>query len=140
MDILIAETKEQSNDALAVRYKVFVEEQNVPEEEEIDQYEEDAIHFVAYDGGTPAGAGRIRIQDQTVKVERICVLNAYRGKKVGQAIMKKIEETSKERGFNQFLLNAQTHAVPFYKRIGYQVTSGEFMDAGIPHVQMKKRI
>ncbi|MBM7644056.1 putative GNAT family N-acyltransferase [Scopulibacillus daqui] len=140
MNVLIADTEDRFNDALTVRHKVFVEEQKVPEEEEIDQHEKDAVHFVAYDGKNPIGAGRMRIHDDIAKVERICVLDAYRGKHVGQAIMNKIEETAKEKGLNTLLLNAQLHAVPFYERLHYKVTSDEFMDAGIPHVQMRKSL
>ncbi|TCP19508.1 putative GNAT family N-acyltransferase [Scopulibacillus darangshiensis] len=140
MNVVIAETKGHYDNALSVRYNVFVNEQNISPEEEIDQYEKDAVHFVAYDEDMPIGAGRIRVIDNKVKAERICVLASHRGKKVGQAIMAKIEDFARNNDKTSVVLNAQMRAVPFYKRIAYKVTSDEFMDAGIPHVQMVKNL
>ncbi|HWO77539.1 MAG TPA: GNAT family N-acetyltransferase [Bacillus sp. (in: firmicutes)] len=138
MEVRIVETSEELQDAFSVRKKVFVEEQGVPIEEEIDQYEDTATHFVLYDNGSPAGAGRFRVLDGLGKVERICVDSSLRGKGAGKAIMKKIEEYAKEQEISALKLNAQTHAIPFYESLGYGVVSEEFMDAGIPHKTMKK--
>jgi len=131
-------TQQELEDAFSVRNQVFVEEQKVPEELEIDEYENTSTHVVLYDGKEPIGAGRIRQVEGAGKLERICVLSSYRGKGAGTIIMNKLEEIAAENGLQKVKLNAQTHAVPFYEKLGYEVVSDEFMDAGIPHVTMVK--
>lgn len=131
----------QYADALKVRKEVFIEEQKVPVELEIDEFEQSSIHFVLYDELVPIAAGRLRPLDQTsAKVERICVKKVYRGTGIGKLIMEKIEAIAKEKGLTDLKLNAQTHAEKFYENLGYQTYSDIFMDAGIPHVSMKKSI
>ncbi|MBB5326097.1 putative GNAT family N-acyltransferase [Anoxybacillus tepidamans] len=128
-------------DALFVRQKVFVEEQHVPVEEEVDSFEDEAVHFVLYDQNKPVGAGRFRMLDEAIgKIERICVLSDYRNKGAGRLIMERIEQFAKEHGVTKAKLNAQTHAEPFYKKLGYETISDVFIDAGIPHVTMIKTL
>lgn len=140
MKVKIISDEQQYRDALAVRRKVFMEEQHVPEDLEIDEYEETATHFVAYDdGGQPIGAGRCRRGDGHCKVERICVLPFSRKQGIGEAIMDKIEQFAREQRLAVLKLHSQTHARRFYERLGYQICSEqEFLDAGIPHVAMRK--
>jgi predicted GNAT family N-acyltransferase len=138
LEIVVAETDEHYMDALKVRYEVFVEEQKVPEEEEIDQYESSSIHFVAYDRSEPVGAARLRKVDKGGKVERVCIKKSHRNLGIGLQIMQKMEEVAQAHDYPALLLNAQTHAEAFYKKLGYETYSGEFLDAGIPHVAMKK--
>ncbi|MFC4184231.1 GNAT family N-acetyltransferase [Saccharococcus thermophilus] len=127
------------NDALLVRRIVFIEEQQVSEEEEIDEFEQEATHFVLYDDGKPIGAGRFRIVDHGLgKIERICVLPQYRGRGAGKLIMEAIERFAKQQGVSKLKLNAQTHAESFYEKLGYKTVSDVFMEAGIPHVTMVK--
>lgn len=134
------ETKKQMDEAFAVRYAVFVEEQNVPAEEEIDEFEEESVHFVAYENNIPIGAGRMRKGTDFIKVERICVLPPYRKTGAGRYIMKAIEALGQEQNFAEAKLHAQTRAVPFYEKLGYTITSDIFIDAGIPHVAMVKSL
>jgi predicted GNAT family N-acyltransferase len=138
VNVEIVTTEEQQQDAFKVRKEVFVEEQQVPEEEEIDLYEKDSTHFVLYDQEVPIGAGRFRELDGIGKVERICVLSGSRKGGAGKLIMDKIEQYAKQQNYSALKLNAQTQAIPFYKKLGYEVISEEFMDAGIPHHTMKK--
>lgn len=141
MNIKIAATNEERDDAYSVRTKVFIHEQNVPAEEEIDQYEDEATHFVLYDDShSPIGAGRFRILDGIGKVERICVLSTARQKGAGISIMKTIEDFASTNGIKKLKLNAQVHAIPFYERLGYMAVSDKFLDAGIPHKTMVKEI
>lgn len=140
MEVKVVTNEKELADAYDVRKKVFVDEQKVPLEEEIDQYEESADHFIAYQNGEAAGAGRFRVVDGLGKVERICVLSSQRGTGAGKAIMQKIEEHAKSQSIVAMKLNAQTHAIPFYSSLGYEVISEEFLDAGIPHKTMKKKI
>lgn len=141
MNARIVTTEKEMQDAYYVRKVVFVSEQNVPLEEEIDQYEDDATHIVLYDNHIPVGAGRFRVIDGIGKVERICVLSSHRSKGAGKVIMNTIEELAVEQGISTLKLNAQTHAENFYKKLGYETVSPDvFLDAGIPHVTMKKAI
>ncbi|MCA0148921.1 GNAT family N-acetyltransferase [Rossellomorea vietnamensis] len=140
MNVEVAKTEDQIQEVFHIRKTVFVEEQQVPLEEEIDEYENDSTHFVLYDQNKAVGAGRFRILDGVGKVERICVLKSIRGKGAGRTMMLAIEEYAKRQPLAQLKLNAQTYAIPFYEGLGYQVTSDEFLDAGIPHKTMKKTI
>jgi len=137
--VKIARTPEERNDAYYVRRTVFVDEQHVPAEAEIDQFEEDAVHFVLYnEQEQPIGAGRYRIVDGIAKAERICVLANGRGKGSGALIMKAIEQDAAERHVSQIKLSSQVHAIPFYERLGYHTISEEYMDQNIPHKTMIK--
>lgn len=140
MNVKIVENHEELEDAFSVRKIVFIKEQSVPEEVEIDQYEDDSVHFVLYHDGAPIGAGRFRLVDGYGKLERICVLKEERKTGAGKQLMTEIEEYARENGIHKLKLNAQTHAIPFYDRLGYEVVSEEFMDAGIPHRTMIKKL
>ncbi|MDP4170591.1 MAG: GNAT family N-acetyltransferase [Bacillota bacterium] len=140
MNVKIVDTQQELEDAFSVRRKVFIEEQKVPAEEELDQYENECVHFVLYNGSQPAGAGRFRVVDGYGKVERICVLKEHRKSGSGKAIMNGIEKYANENGLKKLKLNAQTQAIPFYSGLGYETVSEEFLDAGIPHRTMVKTI
>ncbi|MYL63585.1 GNAT family N-acetyltransferase [Bacillus hwajinpoensis] len=140
MQVKIVESKQELEDAFLVRHAVFVGEQQVPAELEIDDYESQAYHFVAYDNSKPTAAGRFRVINQIAKAERICVLSSYRKTGLGQLLMKSIEKHARELDLKEIKLNAQRTAVGFYEKLGYKTVSGEFIDAGIPHVTMIKTL
>ncbi|WP_040204570.1 GNAT family N-acetyltransferase [Neobacillus jeddahensis] len=142
MPVKVVENEKEREDAYTVRKIVFVEEQNVPLEEEIDQFEEEATHFVMYQDEIKkaVAAGRFRVVDGYGKVERICVLKEARKLGAGKAMMEAIEHYAQTQGLHKLKLNAQTHAIPFYSSLGYEVVSEEFLDAGIPHKTMLKEV
>ncbi|WP_338473167.1 GNAT family N-acetyltransferase [Niallia sp. XMNu-256] len=140
MEVKIVTNEEQLNDAFSIRKKVFVDEQQVPEEEEIDSLESEATHFLLLNNGKPTGAGRFRVVDGYGKVERICILKESRGTGAGKALMDKVQAFASEEGLNKLKLNAQTYAIPFYEKLGFKVVSEEFLDAGIPHKTMIKQL
>ena len=140
MNVKIVENQRELEDAFTVRKIVFVEEQNVPLEEEIDQFEDEATHFVMYQEDAPAAAGRFRVVDGYGKVERICVMKEARKTGAGKAMMNAIESYALAQGLRKLKLNAQTQAIPFYAGLGYEVVSEEFLDAGIPHRTMIKEV
>jgi len=129
-------------DAFAVRRAVFIEEQDVDEAEEMDGRDEAAVHYVVYDGADqPAGTARLRPPDGDVaKPERVAVLGPYRGEGLGHGLMDRIEAEAREQGCRLSRLHAQTSVVPFYEERGYAVTSEEFVEADIPHVEMEKEL
>lgn len=139
--VTITSSDQEREDAFFVRRKVFVEEQGVPLALELDELDKTADHFVVYTNTSPIGAGRIReTNDGIGKVERVCVLPEYRGMNLGKLIMQALEDHAATKSFDKIILNAQSYAIPFYEKIGYVITSPEFMDADIPHRAMEKRI
>lgn len=134
-------TKEELNDAFHVRTEVFVKEQGVAPEKEMDEHEAHADHIVVYDGQTPVGAGRLRLVGGLAKLERICVLASYRKLGLGNLIVGKLEEKAKEKGLSQAKLHGQVHAGKFYEKAGYhQLSDDVFLEEGIPHIAMIKNL
>lgn len=139
--IRIVSNHTEREDAFSVRRKVFVEEQRVPLHLELDEYDHSAVHFVVYSDQTPIGAGRIReINDGIGKVERVCILKEFRGNRLGNLVMEALEKHAKTANYEKIVLNAQVSAIPFYEKLGYIITSPEFMDADIPHRAMEKKL
>jgi predicted GNAT family N-acyltransferase len=134
-----AATDDERADAMRVRRQVFIEEQGVPEEIEVDGKDSEAIHFVAYDDGAPVGAARLREPDPEVgKVERVAVLASRRGEGIGRDVMAELEDTARSEDVERLTLHAQTHVESFYHELGYETTSDVFQEAGIDHVEMAK--
>jgi len=140
MEIRIVRSAVEKSDALLIRKVVFMDEQKVPEHLEIDEHEDEAIHFVGYLDHQPVAASRLRFVGGRGKLERICVLKEHRGKSYGKQLIDEMERVVHEHKVNQTTLNAQVQAIPFYEKLGYEVVSEEFMDAGIPHVTMEKKL
>jgi predicted GNAT family N-acyltransferase len=133
----------EKQDALAVRKIVFVEEQKVPVEIEIDEFDEDSstIHFVGYYNGEPVAASRLRRYAKNIgKAERVAVLATVRMLGIGAMLMERMEQIAQGLGFQKIKLNAQLQAVPFYARLGYIEHGNTFMDAGIEHIAMEKEL
>ncbi|QDX41215.1 GNAT family N-acetyltransferase [Salarchaeum sp. JOR-1] len=142
MRVTEATTDAERADAFSVRRDVFVEEQGVPEDVEWDDYDEAerTRHFVAYDGETPVGAARLRpADDDAGKVERVATLKERREEGIGGALMEALEDAARGE-YDRLVLHAQTHAESFYLHLGYETTSDVFDEAGIPHVEMEKRL
>ncbi|QRY36288.1 GNAT family N-acetyltransferase [Bacillus sp. PDNC022] len=129
-----------------IRKSVFIEEQQVPESDEFDEFDqfdtlnEQCQHVLVYHENQPVGTGRVRIVDHTGKLERICILKPYRKYGLGKIIIGELEKIMQEKGISKIKLHGQTHAEGFYKKLGYQTTSDEFMEDGIPHILMTKEI
>lgn len=120
--------------ARAVREKVFIDEQNVPRELEWDEWDERSDHAVALDGGSNA-IGTARLLPNG-RVGRMAVLRNWRGQGVGAALLEALLRLAGERGMREVTLHAQTHAAGFYRRFGFNARGDEFLEAGIPHVEM----
>lgn len=145
MRIVHVTTRTQLNECLDIRREVFVREQAVPEQLEVDEYDAFPLvcdHVLLYDDTIAVGTGRMREFDEDVaKLQRIAVKQAYRGRGFGKALLLGLEELARARGYAYALLDAQCSAEPFYTRCGYRSISDEpFEDAGIWHVRMKKAL
>jgi len=120
--------------ARPVRERVFVEEQKVPRELEWDEWDERCDHALALDGtGSALGTARL-LPDG--RIGRMAVLREWRGRGVGAALMEAMLERARQRFMTSITLHAQTHAAGFYRRFGFSGRGGEFLEAGIPHVEM----
>ena len=119
-----------------LRLAVFVAEQNVPEEEELDELDAVAVHVLALYSGEPAGTARaVEKMPGVWKIGRVAVAAKFRKYGIGKAVMQGIETQLPGAAF---VLDAQTHAIGFYEKLGYAAEGPEFMDAGIPHRLMRK--
>ncbi len=124
----------QRDKLLSVRIPVFVDEQKVPIEEEIDTFDEVSTHvLISTADGVPVATGRLKPNGW---IGRMAVLKAYRSFGFGSAIIKKLLHIAHQKGMTEVWLSAQTHAVPFYGKHGFKVKGDVYDDAGIPHVDM----
>jgi predicted GNAT family N-acyltransferase len=125
-----------SADAKAIRTEVFVEEQGVPAELEMDSMDALCLHAVAYDAdGTPVGTGRLLPDGH---IGRMAVRKSARGSGVGGELLQALMVQAKARGDLLVALSAQTHAAPFYQRHGFAIEGEEFYEAGIAHINMQR--
>jgi ElaA protein len=108
---------------------------------ERDEHDSKALHFIALADGQSVGTARAVLRDNgtSAKIGRVAVRRSNRGLGIGELLIAAIEETADLRYVRNFLVDAQTHALQFYARLGYEAYGEEFMDAGIPHRHMKKR-
>ncbi|HXK34522.1 MAG TPA: GNAT family N-acetyltransferase [Dehalococcoidia bacterium] len=140
IDVRIAATAEERDDAFAVRIAVFVDEQGIPRSEELDELDASAVHCVAYDGRQPVGAGRLVIADGYAKVGRMAVLRERRRNGVGALVLAALEREAASRGVREVRLSAQLTARAFYERNGYTASGDVYDEVGIPHIAMVKRL
>jgi predicted GNAT family N-acyltransferase len=134
MHIEQASTKSQILDHFSIRGKVFILEQNVPWEEEYDHNDYTAILFNAYEDDQIIGVARL----YAGKIGRIAVLQNYRGQGIGSQLVTACENEAKKQSFTKVKLAAQLESIPFYEKLGYEIYGDIFLDAGIPHRNMKK--
>ena len=135
MTITIAPTRDIAT-CRHLRRVVFIEEQGVPEADEIDDRDDDAIHLLATEAGQPLGSARLLLSGSTGKIGRVCVLKSRRGTGLGAALIRAAITELRARGMTTAKLGSQTHAIGFYERLGFTPTGPEYMDAGIPHRDM----
>jgi predicted GNAT family N-acyltransferase len=136
--VRLAEWDSDAEALRRVRHAVFVVEQNVPEELEWDGSDGDCRHAIAEDTeGQAIGCGRLLADGH---VGRMAVLASWRGRGVGAALLARLTDLARETGLRQVVLNAQTHALPFYARQGFIARGPVFTEAGIPHREMVREL
>ena len=134
-DIRFGDWSVLKEDARIIRFEVFVEEQKVPAELEMDDMDAVCLHAVAYDAaGTPIGTGRLLPDGH---IGRMAVRKSGRGTGIGGALLQTLMAQAKARGDRQVVLSSQTHAAPFYQRHGFTIEGDEFFEAGIAHINMQ---
>lgn len=117
-----------------IRQRVFVSEQGVPEEEEIDEQDADCLHFLLRFEGQPCGTARLLDDGH---IGRVALLAACRGRGLGRVLMQAVIDCACIRGMKACLLNAQTDAIGFYEALGFKARGEVFMEAGIAHREMQ---
>jgi predicted GNAT family N-acyltransferase len=130
----------QMEQAWTIRRKVFIEEQHVPEEIEMDADDAHAFHALALDADLPVGCGRMVAHDGYVKIGRMAVLRERRGEGIGRNILVFLMEHAKEQGFGRAVLHAQLTAEGFYLKNGYIPEGEVFEEAGIAHRRMFRQL
>lgn len=124
-------------EASRIRFKVFVEEQGVPREIELDELDGRCVHALAFEEGRAVGTGRL-LPD--AHIGRMAVLEAWRGRGVGSQILEALIEQARSRGDKAVALSAQVHALDFYVRHGFRAMGEIYDDAGIPHRAMQRKL
>ena len=119
-----------------LRSIVFIGEQNVPEAEEWDGLDDQALHLLGWRDGTAVATARMFLNGDTAKVGRVCVLAGARGTGAGAAIMRGAIAAAREGGARRVRLSSQVHAIPFYEKLGFVAHGPEYPDAGIAHRDM----
>nr|WP_290443924.1 GNAT family N-acetyltransferase [Halomonas sp. Ps84H-12] len=119
--------------ASLIRRIVFIDEQQVPQEEEWDGRDTECLHFLATLNGEPVGTARLLPDGH---IGRVAVLSSARGTGIGYQLMEAAIKAAREAGHSHAALSAQLHALAFYERLGFVAHGDVFMDAGIPHREM----
>lgn len=117
-----------------IRTAVFIKEQNVPIELEWDEFDNDSTHILAYYNNKAVGTARLLNDGH---IGRMAVLKAYRRRNIGKKMLKYMLELAHKNLLTEIEVSAQEHAVEFYKKQGFSVISDVYLDAGIPHYDMK---
>lgn len=121
--------------------EVFVQEQRVPEEEELDSLDSIAVHLLALLNGDPVGTARLIPRGEGyARIGRMAVRAPYRDQGIGTALMNALLDLACSREVDQVDLAAQLHAIPFYERLHFVTEGGIFLDGGIEHRMMTRRL
>ena len=135
--ILIQSWQEAAKAAFAIRQKVFIEEQGVPEGMEVDEFDPLATHALAFRKSHCIGTGRlVPLEGKCGQIGRMAVLPHYRNTGVGRALLERLTEQARSLGIQSLVLHSQVIAIPFYEKHGFQVQGDVYDEAGIPHRNM----
>lgn len=134
--IVLGDWSELSESASRIRFDVFVEEQKVPAEMELDEFDAVSLHAVVFEGEEPVATGRLLPDGH---IGRMAVAKSARGKGVGAIVLQRLIEEGRQRGFKELVLSAQTYAMGFYGKYGFVAEGDIYLDAGIEHKDMRLR-
>ena len=129
--------------AMALRHEVFVGEQGVPREEEIDSADPSAVHIIAVENADQTVVGTCRLLDDgdgIMRVGRLCVRSTARRRGVGAALLGEAEREARAAGARVLAMHAQTHALSLYESLGYEPRGERFDEVGIEHLAMEKQL
>ena len=133
-------TRRDLEHAFRLREEIFIRGQRVPRGIEMDGREGEARHFLAYYRGRLAGCARIRFMGKRAKLERIAVLGRYRKRGLGKAMTAHMIRYARRAGAKEALMHAQCHAGSFYEKCGFKPRGEIFIEAGMKHRKMIKKL
>ena len=136
ISIRIADWHRDNADLRRIRNSVFIQEQGVSPEQEWDSDDATATHFLAFEGDFAIGTARL-LADGCIG--RVSVLKDWRGLHIGEKLLLAAVEEAERLGLTEQTLTAQVHAAGFYERLGFKIISDEFLEAGIPHIDMLRK-
>ena len=132
--IELARWSAAQSEAKRIRFAVFVEEQGVPADIELDEWDAQSLHALAFHENLAVGTGRLLPDGH---IGRMAVLKEWRGRGVGAALLQRLIRAARERGDAQVVLSAQVHALGFYRAHGFISQGDVYEEAGIPHQEMR---
>ena len=125
---------ELQNDAKLIREQVFIQEQQIAVADEWDAEDAVSVHFVVYDQDQPIATARLLKNNS---VGRVAVLKSHRGTGIGKLLMQQITQQAKHQQREFLKLSSQVHAIQFYAGLGFKVEGEQYLDCGIPHIDMR---
>ncbi|MFC1589262.1 GNAT family N-acetyltransferase [Pseudomonadota bacterium] len=137
IEIIPCSWEDRQKELKQIRQTVFIEEQQVPEELEWDEFETQSTHFIVYDGSTPVATARLKPDGQ---IGRMAVIKNYRNKGIGKKLLSAVILHAKNNGYSMIYLHSQKHAIRFYEQFGFMPNGSEFVDADILHQAMYKNL
>ena len=140
LTVKLVETEEEMEGALSVRFRVFVAEQQVPVDEELDEFDSSATHAIVVNNGEVVATGRLVYgnEDTAVRIGRMAVDVEWRRKGLGGRLLTFLEEEAATQGVSTYILNAQEYVKEFYASHGYIERGETFLEADIVHILMRK--
>ena len=123
--------------ASPIRFQVFVREQRVPAEIELDDMDAPSLHAIAFENEKAIGTGRLLPDGH---IGRMAILKEWRRRGIGAAILKALIDAAERRGDREIALSAQLHAVEFYRTHGFESVGDVYEEAGIPHQAMVRAL
>ena len=137
LEILMKSWAEGSQEAYLIREKVFIQEQGVPEDMELDGFDPTAKHALAYEGSLCVGTARlVHLAHHHAQIGRMAVLSAFRNRGIGKAMLKHLIALAQAEGVLNLVLHAQVAVIPFYAKLGFIADGPIYEEAGIPHRNM----
>ena len=134
----LADSPDDLLKAVAVRAIVFMDEQRIAYAEEIDGLDAGALQILGELAGEPVATARIRFLGDTAKLERLAIRQAWRGQGLGDRLLEFMLTTARARGFRRFKLHGQTRLRAFYEKHGFRAEGAPFLEAGIPHILLRR--
>ena len=128
---------EDLSEPFDIRREVFIDEQSVPEDEEYDAFDAQALHLVVYVDEQPAATGRIWHDGKDFRIGRLAVLKQYRGQQLGDLALRLLLYKAFSSGAQHIKISAQTYIMPLYSKFGFKEYGEEYIEAGIKHMAMQ---
>jgi predicted GNAT family N-acyltransferase len=135
--IQITHWDEAKSHVMPIRHDVFIKEQEVPVELEWDEFDQNALHAIVKKDQGVIGTARLIMDNSIARIGRMAIQKEYREQGIGQKLLSILIQTAKEKGAQECILHAQTHAIAFYAKAYFEPNGPIFDEAGIPHVEMR---